>query len=631
MLTLYRWLYYLLPANPMVVRVVQGGSRRMRHLSVRMGYLGVLVLVMLFGLLSGGGLTGNQSLTQLAKAGTWVFVIVSYWQIGLICLLAPLFMAGAIAAEQSGKTYEILLTTPLSNLQIVLGSLLGRLYFVLALLASGLPLFAVLLIFGGVPIQSVFVSFAVAALTTLLVGAMAITLAVLRTGGRKAVFLFVIATVGYLVATYTLDAFLLRGNAPPLPDGTTWLTPLHPLLVLEASFNGAHYRVPPAEILAAYPSLPRFYLGHPFGTFAILTGSLSLFLILWSAIRLRRLVQGESSVLGWWSRLGLWGGGGERRRTPREVWTNPVAWREARTRGNRTARLLGRGLFVVVGLGAAAALLVMYHQGKLTLTDGSGRVVTEGGVVFQWALLTLLWIELATVVTVATYMSAGSISKEREDGTLDLLLTTPITPRKYLWGKLHGLVSFLGVLLAVPILTLAMVSTYTVVGLKLGWPQAEMSRSFATAQGQMIMREALVLPAAPFLWALVIVPFVAVCAMTGMSWSLKSKGVLGAVVPAVAILGGLTLVFGFCGISAARGVPFVGPFLNALSPVTSLLMFTDPWTQVSQYNTDASTGLIILILAALLAAGLYGMIVYTLVTGMEKGFDKTVRRLTGAG
>ncbi len=40
-----RYLWFLLPANPMVVRIVQGGSRRMRHLWVRMGYLGVKTMV----------------------------------------------------------------------------------------------------------------------------------------------------------------------------------------------------------------------------------------------------------------------------------------------------------------------------------------------------------------------------------------------------------------------------------------------------------------------------------------------------------------------------------------------------------------------------------------------------------
>ena len=132
----------------------------MRHYWVRFGYLGLLILLVLLGLMSGAGLSGQQvSMTELAKSGARVFQYVAYGQVALICLIAPLFMAGAIDEEHSGETFDILLTTPLTNLQVVMGSLIGRLFFVLSLLASGLPLFAIVLIFGGVPMKSVFVRY----------------------------------------------------------------------------------------------------------------------------------------------------------------------------------------------------------------------------------------------------------------------------------------------------------------------------------------------------------------------------------------------------------------------------------------------------------------------------------------
>ena len=139
-----RWLWYLAPANPIVVRIVQGGSQRMRDFWVRIGYLGALIMLVLFGLLGGEGMGSDATITDLAKAGTKVFNLVAQGQVILVCLIAPVFMAGAINQERQGETFDILLTTPLSNLQIVLGSLLSRLYFVLALLLSGLPLFSVL-------------------------------------------------------------------------------------------------------------------------------------------------------------------------------------------------------------------------------------------------------------------------------------------------------------------------------------------------------------------------------------------------------------------------------------------------------------------------------------------------------
>ncbi len=43
------------------------------------------------------------------------------------------------------------------------------------------------------------------------------------------------------------------------------------------------------------------------------------------------------------------------------------------------------------------------------------------------------------------------MTREKEDGTLDLLLSTPITSRYYIWGKLRGLVAFVLPLVAVPV------------------------------------------------------------------------------------------------------------------------------------------------------------------------------------
>src|ERR1043165_212230 len=92
------WLLRLLPTNPICMRLVQGGSRRMRHLYIRAGYLALMMIVLIFGLLNAMG-TGSISLRALAAGGASMFEGVSYLQVGLICILTPVFMAGAIAQE----------------------------------------------------------------------------------------------------------------------------------------------------------------------------------------------------------------------------------------------------------------------------------------------------------------------------------------------------------------------------------------------------------------------------------------------------------------------------------------------------------------------------------------------------
>ncbi|MEM9791259.1 MAG: hypothetical protein AAF842_12745, partial [Planctomycetota bacterium] len=112
------WLLRLVPLNPIAVRLVQNASARTKHMYVRAAYLAVLVVVLLWLLLQAAG-GGSPSYRELAQAGASSFTIIAYLQITLICILAPVFMASAIAQEANPKTWDILLTTPLGRLQIV--------------------------------------------------------------------------------------------------------------------------------------------------------------------------------------------------------------------------------------------------------------------------------------------------------------------------------------------------------------------------------------------------------------------------------------------------------------------------------------------------------------------------------
>ena len=632
MQTLARWLWYLMPANPIVVRIVQGSSRRMRDLWVRMGYLGALILLVLIGLLSVEGLGTTATLTDLAKAGTKVFAIVAYGQVILVCLIAPLFMAGAIHQERQGETFDILLTTPLSNLQIVLGTLLSRLFFILVLLLSGLPLFAVLLIFGGVPVASIFVAFAVAALTAVFVGSIAVTLSVLRTGGRKAVYVFVIAIAAYLVGTYAIDQMIRLGASSAATVGavrqTTWVTPLHPLLVLEASFNNANYRPPSAEDVADRAGLIAFYLSRPLAAFTAMTLISSCLMLLFCATQVRRLGQGLPMIplpakLRTFLRLNP---AGERTRPARNVWNSPIAWREANARGNGFTGILARAGFIVLGIAAAIVLVVLYHNQQLPRVTGIGGPAQDQGPAFRLGLLALLMLELAVIVIVALYMSAGCVSKEREDGTLDLLLTTPVTPQQYVWGKLRGLISFLAALIAVPVATMAIACVYAM----LAGDAAMVTYYVGTSR----FDGPLVYPEMMLIVPLVFVPFVALCVTVGMTWSIKSKGVLGAVLPAVSIIGALAMVLGFCGMNAVQNVPAIGAVINAFSPVTQLVAIVNPMETVANFADGGSgnstvSGRISLFFGALVAAAGYGVIVYIYLTATVKTFDQTVRKLSG--
>lgn len=191
------WLWRLLPGNPIFLRVLHGGGRRVRHLYIRMAYLSTLFLVIFIALLSQD--TGGGALDDLAKGSTQVFRFISITQLAMICFLAPIFMAAAITQEKDSRTYDILLSTPLSNAQIVFGSLLSRLFFVLVLVLGGVPIFCATTLYGGVTLRQIMLSTGIAATTAVLMGSLAIALGVARVGTRRTIFSFYLAIAAYLL------------------------------------------------------------------------------------------------------------------------------------------------------------------------------------------------------------------------------------------------------------------------------------------------------------------------------------------------------------------------------------------------------------------------------------------------
>src|SRR5687768_8968054 len=306
-ITDYAW--RLVPANPILLRVVEAGGRRRRDLFIRCAYLGLLVFVVITSLVSGQSQIGSgASLNDLAKMSDRIFQRMSYLQLGLVALLAPIFTAGAITQEKDSQTYDILLSTPLTNGQIVLGSLLSRLFFVIALLISGIPIFSITQIFGGVSINSIVKSFGIAAATAFVTGALAMAIAVFKVGTRRTIFSFYLFVVIYLVGVFLLDRLayfkvpVLDLATGEIVAGTTsWFTGLHPFLALETIFKNRGY-MPPAylelpENLRGWPM--GWYLSNPANFYTTFMFALSFVLVTPSIVVLRRLAQSTVSPKTW--------------------------------------------------------------------------------------------------------------------------------------------------------------------------------------------------------------------------------------------------------------------------------------------------------------------------------------------
>jgi len=218
------------------------------------------------------------------------------------------------------------------------------------------------------------------------------------------------------------------------------------------------------------------------------------------------------------------------------------------------------------------------------------------------------------------------VSREREDGTLDIILTTPIEPGPYLYGKLRGLITYLLPMLLAPTITMALAALYVFAngfGRQGGVMVAD-SVGTATMQVPVVLVEgALALP-------LVLFAFTAFCVMVGLQWSIKTRGTIGSVIAAVGVVIVVAGVIGLCGMSTG-GTTFgqFGAVANALGPVNLVLAIVNPAMMIEGSISNRVATAVSILIGAAIAAAAYGMIVYGMHSNMKRTFMMTVRKLAG--
>ena len=400
-------LWHLVPANPILVRVVHGASRRPRHNHLRFLYLLVLVVVTVGSLTFSMG-NNTSSLTDLAKEASQTFRSAALIQLGLMCVLAPVFTAAAITQERDAQTFNILLSTPLTNAQIVLGTLMSRLYFVIMLLVAGLPVFLIMMVYGGVTRSQVLQSFVLSGSTAVLTGALAICIAMIGVGTRRTIFSFYLAIALYLIAGYLfagwsqtwVDVAPTNVNAVKM----SYLAPLHPFLALDVALNRTP--APDASYLTGYSSWARFALAQPAAAYVTWTMVTGLLLVIFSMFFVRRSANaGERTILTRIRELLPTRSAGATTRPPRTVWVNPVAWREAKTRGQNGGLL--RWILLLGGGAASAWLFIAYLTESLPAQDV--RAVLAFGIVglVSETDVPIVWIEAAVELGIMMVMFTG--------------------------------------------------------------------------------------------------------------------------------------------------------------------------------------------------------------------------------
>ena len=99
--------------------------------------------------------TGDGRIGASVSAARQLFDLFFYGQFLLVALVAPTFAAGSITGEKERKTYELLLASPLKPSWILVGKLFSSLTYLILLLFSSLPMMILGYLLGGILLSEV--------------------------------------------------------------------------------------------------------------------------------------------------------------------------------------------------------------------------------------------------------------------------------------------------------------------------------------------------------------------------------------------------------------------------------------------------------------------------------------------
>ena len=181
--------------GPIFEKELRVSSRRKRNYFLRFAYLVLLTIFVAFTwvvtMKIGGSASQIYQASRMSEAGKYITTTIVWFQFISIQFLAAVMLSTAINDEIYHRTLGLLMATPISSVQIVIGKLLSRLLQLVLLLAISLPLLSMIRVFGGVPWDYVISSLCITLTTVIFVGSVSLFFSIFN---RKA-YVVIIMTV----------------------------------------------------------------------------------------------------------------------------------------------------------------------------------------------------------------------------------------------------------------------------------------------------------------------------------------------------------------------------------------------------------------------------------------------------
>jgi ABC-type transport system involved in multi-copper enzyme maturation permease subunit len=312
-----------------------------------------------------------------------------------VVVLTPILVAGTITEEKTRGTLEQLFTTQINPLAIVVGKLLARMTDVVVLTLVVLPMAAFVGPYAGAGPTFLLGQAMLTILTAFGLSCLSMLASVWTRQTRAAVL--AVYGVVLLVAGLYLSGWL------PLPSWVQWFDPIW---VLSPARDGS-------DVIEFLRRLGRC----GFAWLTLGAGCISL-----AAWRLRPAYIRQLSARKTWL------GALRRLARPSPAW-NPLVWKEKFV-GWRVPRW---PLLLIV---ASVTIWTALRELTAPAPVATGMKITPMEVIMAHG-----WYAIGLLTLLVAVHASGAVSGERERNTWESLLTTPMSFRELLRGKLRGILA----------------------------------------------------------------------------------------------------------------------------------------------------------------------------------------------
>lgn len=402
--------------GPVFHRELMIAPRRTKLYASRTAYTVALLILTATAWLIVSGTQLITDLGDMARFGNSLFTLLAPLQLVLAMFFSAIFAAGNVSQEKDRNTLVLLLLTRMNNWELVLGKLAASLLHLFTNLLAAVPVFFMLLCFGGVSTAQVVQCLAITFSTVLLCGVIGTSIAFWREQTFQAVSMTALVLVVWLALG---ECFAGGVFGPELQNNAAVFSPWRAILGI-TRFSAAKL---------------------PFPTFAL---AVSAVLTFWTVMRVRawngservqRVEKKEEPAAEMEVKPANTPSSAreDEKSNPaksREVWNNPILWREVRTRAYGKRAFIVRLCYVL--LFVVAAWAVHQHLSTLDLTfyeENAGALLFSMKIFVPMALLALILVNAQAVT---------AITGERDGRAIDLLLVTDLSPKEIVFGKLGG-------------------------------------------------------------------------------------------------------------------------------------------------------------------------------------------------